>query len=220
MTTDQLPWTTGTLFLVAILGCASPQPKATTRADKPAVVQALDGLCREVRAIAGDPGICPQDRRSAVQGNPECKKIAASEAGKQIQKAMATAVKKQRYAALVALADQAGQPGWSCAELGRFIDEDPDFIRPKHDGKFLSDLDEYCRIVDKNNREQADVVLRTQAINQEAQQRLGCAMREMLAALKGVGGATRYSIMQQTAAESGKADWECAALEPGESGRR
>ena len=45
-------------------------------------------------------------------------------------------------------------------------------------------------------------------------------MREMLAALKGVGGSTRYSIMQQTAAEAGNADWECAALEPGASGRR
>jgi hypothetical protein len=220
MKTDKPLLTTMTLCFGMTAACAGPQKKATPTGDKPPIVAALHGLCRQVRAVAADASICPHERQRALQEDAEWQRIGASEQGKEIEKAVAGAPRKRRYAALVALAEQAGQPGWSCEELGLLANEEPSFVHAKPDSRLVSDLDEYCRIVEKNNREIPDPAHRAHVTSKEVERRAGCAMKELFEALAAVDPSTRYSVMQQVAAEAGRADWECAALDSSKAGPR
>ncbi len=206
--------TMATLCFAGAVGCAGPQAKATARREAPPLVEALDGLCRQVRTVAADPAICPQDRGTALKSMAEWRRIAASEQGTEIERAVETATREQRYAALVSLASQAGRPDWKCEELGRFVDQDPSFVRPTRDAHFLSNLDEYCRIVEKNDRDIPDAATRANATHREAMQGAGCAMKELLEALSMATGGARYSLMRQMAAEAGAPHWQCSALDP------
>jgi hypothetical protein len=213
MTTNKLVATMMTLGFGMTANCASPPQKSTTRREAAPVVAALDEMCRQVRAVATDASICPHERRRALNDNGEWKRVGASQQGKEIQQAVANVPREQRYAALVALAERAGQPGWHCESLRRLGEEDPSFVHAKLDGRFVSDIDELCRIFEKNSREISDPASRAQATSQEVEQRAGCAMKEMFEALAGVEPGQRYSLMRQAAAEAGEPDWQCAFLE-------
>jgi hypothetical protein len=204
-----------TLGLGLTMACASPQPKTTPKpnTDKTPMMAALDGLCRQVREVAADPAICPQDRRRALKAREDFKTVFASEAGREIQGAAEAAGHGRRYAALVALADRAGQPGWQCEELHRMIDEDPAFVRPVFDSQFLRELDGYCRITEKHNREISDIGLRALAISKEVEKTEGCALKHMRELLGGLSPADKYPAMKQMAADAGKPDWQCPALD-------
>jgi hypothetical protein len=215
MTADRSLRAMMTLGLGLTMACASPQPKTMQRADRAPIVEALDGLCRQVREVAGQTSICPQDRKHALKDREDFRKIFASETGREIQKAIESAARGRQYAALVALAEHAGQPGWHCEELRRLVDEDPSFVSPKFDGQFLSDLDAYCRITEKNNREISDVLLRAHTTAKEARERAGCAMAYMLEGLANISWVDKYRVMKEMAADAGKPDWQCAALDPG-----
>ena len=213
MTTGNLLATMPTLWLGIAVGCARPPVKTTSTRDTPPVVAALHGLCRQVRAVAADESVCPHERHRVLQESAEWQRILASEQGKEIQKALAAVSREKRYAALVALAERAGQPGWHCEELRRLGEKDPSFVHAKPDSRLVSDLDDFCGIFAKNSREISDPISRAQATSREIEHRAGCAMKEMFEALAGVEPGQRYSLMRQVTVEAGKPDWQCAALE-------
>ena len=176
------------------------------------MIQALDTMCRQVRTVFADPAICPRDRHRALSKNPEWRRVGESAEGKAIAKAVEGAPRKDHYAAILTLANEAGQPAWRCDEMRFLLEGEASSLTPADGKRLLRDLDNLCRIVGKNNREVADPSMRAQITAQEASKDAGCAFREMQNALAGVSPSDRYAQMRAMAADAGQPDWRCPAL--------
>jgi hypothetical protein len=202
----------GTTLGLAV-ACGGSLPKPAVPPPTSPVVQTMDGLCAKVRTVAADPGICPQDRKTTLFRLPEVRRLAGSTEGQEIQRALDGQAPKDQYAALVALAQRHGQPGWACVELRWLLEEDRTFLRPAYDQRFLADLDGFCRVYTKNQREIADPATRAERTARESTAQAGCAFKELLNALAGSAPADRHRLMRAAAAEAGRADWRCPAFE-------